>query len=83
MHVVRNHRRHTAVGGFEGLDPAPTPRAQFQSFVAAGRVHYFIGDRKLSERPDRSPVTRWVEENFRAIAIGGLPVHDLTRPRHR
>ncbi|MBV9923282.1 MAG: glycosyltransferase family 39 protein, partial [Pseudonocardia sp.] len=30
-----------AVGGFSGGDPAPT-LAQFQSYVAAGRVHYFL-----------------------------------------
>ncbi|MBM9505811.1 ArnT family glycosyltransferase [Actinacidiphila acididurans] len=30
------------VGGFNGTDPSPT-LAQFQAYVAAGRIHYFIG----------------------------------------
>src|SRR4029078_9704916 len=31
-----------AIGGFNGSDPSPT-LAQFQPWVAAGRIHYFIG----------------------------------------
>ncbi|GAA5025040.1 glycosyltransferase family 39 protein [Actinopolymorpha pittospori] len=31
------------VGGFNGTDPSPT-LAQFQAYVAAGRIHYFLGD---------------------------------------
>ncbi|MFI1200894.1 glycosyltransferase family 39 protein [Streptomyces sp. BHT-5-2] len=30
-----------AIGGFNGSDPSPT-LAQFQRYVAAGRIHYFI-----------------------------------------
>jgi 4-amino-4-deoxy-L-arabinose transferase-like glycosyltransferase len=30
-----------AIGGFNGTDPAPT-LAQFQAYVAAGRIHYFV-----------------------------------------
>jgi hypothetical protein len=31
-----------AIGGFNGTDPSPT-LAQFQQYVAAGKIHYFIG----------------------------------------
>ena len=31
-----------AIGGFNGSDPSPT-LAQFQQYVADGRIHYFIG----------------------------------------
>ena len=31
-----------AIGGFNGTDPSPT-LAQFQAYVAAGTIHYFIG----------------------------------------
>ncbi|HEU5270978.1 MAG TPA: hypothetical protein VFU36_13720, partial [Jatrophihabitans sp.] len=30
------------IGGFNGSDPSPT-LAQFQAYVAAGKIHYFIG----------------------------------------
>ena len=33
-----------AVGGFNGTDPAPT-LAQFQQYVADGKIHYFIAGR--------------------------------------
>ena len=32
------------IGGFNGSDPSPT-LAQFQAYVAAGKIHYFIGGR--------------------------------------
>ena len=31
-----------AIGGFNGTDPAPT-LAQFEQYVAQGRIHYFLG----------------------------------------
>ena len=31
-----------AIGGFNGTDPSPT-LAQFQQYVAEGKIHYFIG----------------------------------------
>ena len=30
-----------AIGGFNGTDPAPT-LAQFETYVAEGKIHYFI-----------------------------------------
>ena len=38
-----------AVGGFNGTDPAPTLE-EFQSYVAARRIHYFIGGRITTGR---------------------------------
>ena len=31
-----------AIGGFNGTDPTPT-LAQFEQYVAQGRIHYFMG----------------------------------------
>ena len=31
-----------AIGGFNGTDPAPT-LAQFERYVAEGKIHYYIG----------------------------------------
>ncbi len=31
-----------AIGGFNGSDPSPT-LAQFQQYVADGKIHYFVG----------------------------------------
>lgn len=30
------------IGGFNGSDPSPT-LTQFKAYVAAGKIHYFIG----------------------------------------
>ena len=37
-----------AIGGFNGTDPAPT-LAQFEKYVAEGRIHYYIGGGGASE----------------------------------
>jgi 4-amino-4-deoxy-L-arabinose transferase-like glycosyltransferase len=65
------------IGGFEGNDPAPT-LGQFQHFVAAHQVRYFI----LAEpsRRYKSPITRWVQANFPATEVGGQTLYDLTKP---
>jgi 4-amino-4-deoxy-L-arabinose transferase-like glycosyltransferase len=63
------------IGGFSGNDPAPT-LDQFQGFVAARQVHYFI----LPEpsRRYKSPITKWVQGNYPASEVGGQTVYDLT-----
>ena len=84
-----------AIGGFSGGDPAPT-LAQFQAYVTAGQVHYFIagggpggpaggpGDTAAARRGgDRgnSTIAAWVEQHFTATTVGGRTVYDLTQPK--
>jgi 4-amino-4-deoxy-L-arabinose transferase-like glycosyltransferase len=64
------------IGGFNGSDPAPTLE-QFQAYVAAGEVHYFVE----GGGPGRgdSEITRWVQENYTPTTVGGATVYDLTQ----
>ena len=43
-----------AIGGFNGSDPSPT-LAQFQQYVADGKIHYFIGGGGCPRRQRRQP----------------------------
>ncbi|MCI0386996.1 glycosyltransferase family 39 protein [Streptomyces sp. CNQ085] len=76
-----------AVGGFNGTDPSPT-LAQFQRYVAEGRIHYFIAG-GAGGRADggggagrasgtSSQITSWVEENFEEVTVGSATFYDLT-----
>ncbi|HEU5422294.1 MAG TPA: hypothetical protein VFU72_02040, partial [Nitrolancea sp.] len=81
-----------AIGGFNGTDPAPT-LAQFQQYVRAGKVHYFIASGGFAGglagfgRPGGSgsggntagQISRWVAQNFAASTVGGVTVYDLTQ----
>jgi 4-amino-4-deoxy-L-arabinose transferase-like glycosyltransferase len=76
-----------SIGGFGGGDNSPTLE-QFQSYVAAGQVHYFIA----SEGPGGghhgpggdsgagTQITKWVQQHFTATDVGGTEVYDLTSP---
>ncbi len=72
-----------ALGGFNGTDPSPT-LPQFQAWVAAGRIHYFIGGGGF--RGDNggtstsAEIAAWVADNFTASTVGGATVYDLTAP---
>ena len=77
-----------AIGGFNGTDPAPT-LAQFQQYVAAGQVHYFVeGDVKMGWGPhgqddgkqESQQIATWVSEHFTATTVDNTVVYDLTRP---
>jgi 4-amino-4-deoxy-L-arabinose transferase-like glycosyltransferase len=74
-----------AIGGFNGTDPAPT-LAQFQAYVAAGRIHYFIaggrggGFGAGGGSSTSGAITSWVESNFRSTTVGGVTLYDLTSP---
>ena len=79
-----------AIGGFNGTDPTPT-LAQFQQYVRAGKIHYFIagggggGGRPVAV-PDgasstSSAITQWVEQNFTAQTVGGVTIYDLSPER--
>jgi 4-amino-4-deoxy-L-arabinose transferase-like glycosyltransferase len=78
-----------AIGGFNGSDPTPT-LARFQSYVAAGKIHYFLssggdggggpgaGGNGGGFGRGNSQITSWVAQNFTASTVGGVTVYDLT-----
>ncbi|HEY1446591.1 MAG TPA: glycosyltransferase family 39 protein [Acidimicrobiales bacterium] len=74
-----------AIGGFNGTDPAPT-LAQFEKYVAEGKVHYFIagsggfggGGVGGGTSNDASQITSWVEAHFNSETVGGVTVYDLS-----
>jgi 4-amino-4-deoxy-L-arabinose transferase-like glycosyltransferase len=72
-----------AIGGFNGTDPAPS-LAQFQKYVAEGKIHYYIsgsggfGGGGAGGSGDASQITSWVESHFTAQTIGGITVYNLT-----
>ncbi|WP_426565900.1 ArnT family glycosyltransferase [Angustibacter sp. McL0619] len=78
-----------AIGGFNGSDPSPT-LAQFQQYVAEGRVHYFVGSgssrggglggagSSTGGSSASSEIAAWVAANFTATTVGGVTLYDLT-----
>ncbi|MGW1740291.1 glycosyltransferase family 39 protein [Nocardia sp. NPDC001965] len=74
-----------SIGGFGGGDPSPTLE-QFQQYVAAGAIHYFIGGGQGGSRggpgsnseSEASKITQWVQDNFTATEVDGVTVYDLT-----
>jgi 4-amino-4-deoxy-L-arabinose transferase-like glycosyltransferase len=74
-----------ALGGFNGTDPFPT-LAGFQQLVAAGRIHYFIGEPGRSDTgtggsDEAHRIGVWVQDNFTPVTIGGTTVYDLTQAK--
>lgn len=68
------------VGGFNGSDPSPT-LAQFQLYVAQGRIHYFLGGgafRSNGGSAAAQQIAAWVAQNFTATTVSGVTVYDLT-----
>jgi 4-amino-4-deoxy-L-arabinose transferase-like glycosyltransferase len=72
-----------AIGGFNGSDPSPT-LAEFQAYVAAGRVHWFIasgtGMRSDSGSDASSEIAAWVEATFPSTMVDGVTLYDLSAP---
>ena len=73
-----------AIGGFNGSDPSPT-LAQFQAYVQAGKIHYFLGGGGFGGGQSggsnvSSQISSWVQQNFTAVTIGGSTFYDLTQP---
>lgn len=71
------------IGGFNGSDPSPT-LAQFQEYVRAGRIHYFLGGEGM--RADggsqaAQEIATWVTGNFTASTVDGTTVYDLSTGR--
>ncbi|WP_145228930.1 ArnT family glycosyltransferase [Rudaeicoccus suwonensis] len=71
------------VGGFNGSDPSPT-LAQFKTYVAEGRIHYFLASGSLGNQSGgsnaASEISAWVEANFKKVTIGSETFYDLTQP---
>ena len=72
-----------AIGGFNGTDPSPT-LAQFQQYVAEGRIHYLLGGdlggQQNGGSEAASEIVAWVQEHFTADSVDGVTVYDLTAP---
>jgi len=70
-----------AIGGFNGSDPAPT-LAQFEQYVADGKIHYFIGGGSRGgpggQNGTTSEIASWVSSHFDAVTVGGVTFYDLT-----
>jgi hypothetical protein len=77
-----------ALGGFNGTDPAPSLQ-RFQQYVAAGRIHYFIGGSGMgmmrgansSGSDDAQQIATWVQQHFTAKTVGGVTIYDLSQAR--
>jgi 4-amino-4-deoxy-L-arabinose transferase-like glycosyltransferase len=67
-----------AIGGFNGTDPAPS-LAQFEQYVAQGKIHYYIGGGGGGTNV-ASQIESWVEGHFTAKTIDGTTLYDLTAP---
>jgi hypothetical protein len=73
-----------AIGGFNGTAASPT-LAQFEQYVAEGRIHYFIGSGASGMRggqgssSEASQIATWVSDNFTAQTVDGVTVYDLTQ----
>ncbi|MFT4088437.1 MAG: glycosyl transferase, partial [Gordonia sp. (in: high G+C Gram-positive bacteria)] len=81
------------IGGFNGSDPSPT-LAQFQQYVKAGKIHYFIaggmggrggeggmGGMGGGRDGTSSSISEWVEANFTSTTVDGVTLYDLTAPK--
>jgi 4-amino-4-deoxy-L-arabinose transferase-like glycosyltransferase len=71
-----------AIGGFNGTDPSPT-LAQFQQYVAEGKIHYFIGGgigggAGTGGSAAAQQIASWVAQHYTATTVGGTTVYDLS-----
>jgi len=69
-----------AIGGFNGSDDAPS-LAQFQQWVAEGRIHYFLGGQGFQANGGSTvprEIAAWVAANYTATTVGGTTVYDLS-----
>ncbi|GLZ46197.1 glycosyl transferase [Actinomycetospora sp. NBRC 106375] len=76
-----------AIGGFSGYDAAPS-LAQFQAYVAAGDIHWFVASGQGGGQGGPggggdsvgTQITAWVAAHYTATTVGGTTVYDLTQP---
>ncbi|MFI9638924.1 ArnT family glycosyltransferase [Micromonospora sp. NPDC051925] len=79
-HQLATGRSVMPIGGFNGSDPSPT-LAQFQAYVAEGKIHYFIGGGGFRANGGSSAsqeIASWVAETFQAKTVDGVTVYDLS-----
>ena len=72
------------IGGFNGSDPSPT-LAEFEAYVAAGKIHYFIGGggfggAQQGGSNSSAEIASWVQSHFTTVTVGGTTLYDLTQP---
>lgn len=72
------------IGGFNGSDPSPT-LAQFKSYVASGKIHYFVaggvgGGGQSGGSNVAQQISTWVAAHYKKVTIGGSTFYDLTQP---
>ena len=72
-----------AIGGFNGSDDSPT-LAQFQSLVADGEIHWYVGGGNFGGQNggsgSASEIAQWVQQTFTSVTIDGTTFYDLTAP---
>ncbi|MFC5137401.1 ArnT family glycosyltransferase [Actinomycetospora rhizophila] len=74
-----------AIGGFTGSDAAPS-LAQFQAYVAAGDIHWFVASGGQGGGPGGGEdsvgarISEWVAAHYTTTTVGGTTVYDLTQP---
>ncbi|MEV0105909.1 glycosyltransferase family 39 protein [Nocardia sp. NPDC050799] len=70
------------IGGFNGSDPSPTLE-QFQRYVAAGQIHYFLGGGSGpgGRQGTTAAISQWVADSFTAKEVDGVTLYDLTAPK--
>ncbi len=73
-----------AIGGFNGSDPSPSLE-EFEAYVAAGQIHWFIGSGGADVGPgggrssgSAQEIAAWVQDNFSVQTVGGITMYDLT-----
>ena len=74
-----------AIGGFNGTDPSPT-LAQFQRYVSAGKIHYYLSGGGFgpggSTSSSSSAISTWVKSHYTARTVDGVTIYDLTAAAH-
>ncbi|QES49061.1 glycosyl transferase [Streptomyces venezuelae] len=84
-HQLASKRPVMPIGGFNGSDPSPT-MAQFQEYVRAGKIHYFVGGGEGTRGAGLTgsgsgEIAEWVAERYQAVEVGGVTLYDLTAPK--
>ncbi|HET7477584.1 MAG TPA: glycosyltransferase family 39 protein [Dermatophilaceae bacterium] len=78
-----------SIGGFNGSDPSPT-LAQFQHYVAQGRIHYLLAGGGMgrfggpggngSGNRTGSQIVSWAAASYTPVTVGEYTFYDLTQP---
>jgi 4-amino-4-deoxy-L-arabinose transferase-like glycosyltransferase len=73
-----------AIGGWSGSDAYPT-LAQFEKYVAEGKIRYYVSGGQQGGGPGgqqgtSSAIATWVAAHYTKVTVGGQTVYDLTKP---